>query len=88
MRARLTILETDREGGSPMLIEGIEARAIIDSRGVVRDHIGRHVAGRMDGTIPPAASPTLFARLGNFLALGWAAILLLLGLVVTRQRDR
>jgi apolipoprotein N-acyltransferase len=42
----------------------------------------------MDGLIPPAAAPTLFARLGNFLALGWALVLLLLGLVVSRQRDR
>ncbi|WP_305097341.1 apolipoprotein N-acyltransferase [Croceibacterium aestuarii] len=77
------------EEGLPILratTTGISA--IIDARGVVRDHIGRLRAGRMDGTIPPPAPPTLFARTGNLLALGWALLFLLAGLVVTRQRDR
>ena len=60
--------------------------AVIDARGVVRDHIARHVAGRMDGTIPPAAAPTPFARLGNVLALGWA-LLFLVGAFALRRRQ-
>ena len=81
-QARLRAIEE----GLPVLrstTTGISA--VIDARGVVRDHIARHVAGRMDGTIPPAAPPTPFAHLGNFLALGWALLFLALGLVVTRR---
>ena len=35
---------------------------------------------------PPAHAPTLFARLGNGLALGWAVLLLAVSLVVARRR--
>ena len=59
--------------------------AVIDPRGVVREHLGEHVQGRLDTVIPPAASPTLFARLGNMLALVWAVIFLSGGLVALRQ---
>ena len=58
------------EEGLPVLrstTTGISA--VIDARGVVREHLAQHVAGRIDGVIPAAAPPTLFARLGNLLPL-------------------
>ena len=50
------------EEGLPVLrstTTGISA--VIDARGVVRDHIGMHRAARMDGLVPPARAPTLFS---------------------------
>jgi apolipoprotein N-acyltransferase len=61
------------EEGLPVLrstTTGISA--VIDARGVVREHLPLNVAGRIDGTIPPAHQPTLFARLGALLCLAWA----------------
>ncbi|MBO0749709.1 MAG: apolipoprotein N-acyltransferase [Porphyrobacter sp.] len=84
-QARLRAIEE----GLPILratTTGISA--VIDSRGVVRDHLPLHRAGRIDGLIPPAAPPTLFARLGNGLPLGWALVFLLLALVAKRRRAR
>ena len=60
--------------------------AVIDAEGVVRESIPWRVADRRDGTIPPAAAPPLFARLGNPLSLGWAILLLGLCLVARRLR--
>ncbi|WP_323810544.1 apolipoprotein N-acyltransferase [Sphingobium baderi] len=61
--------------------------AIIDARGHVLRALGPHHAGFLDGALPPALSPTLFARLGN-----WAAFLLLLLLaglaIATRGSSR
>lgn len=76
------------EEGLPVLrstTTGISA--IIDARGIVRDHIGMHRAARMDGVIPPAAKPTLFARTGNILALCWAVVFLMIA-AVARWRSR
>ena len=61
---------------------------MIDARGVVREHIGRLRAGRIDGLVPPAEAPTLFARMGNLLALSWTLIFLFAGAVVSRRRGR
>lgn len=75
------------EEGLPVLrstTTGISA--VIDANGVVRQHIPRHRAERIEGTIPPAKSPTLFARLGNWLPLGWAIVLLAGSLVAMRRR--
>ena len=77
------------EEGLPVLratTTGISA--VIDARGVVRDHIGMHRAGRIDGLVPPAQPPTLFARLGNWLAIAWALALIGGSLVATRLRRR
>jgi apolipoprotein N-acyltransferase len=60
--------------------------AVIDPRGVVRRHFGRLQGGRIDGTIPPAASPTPFARLGHWLTLFWAMVFLVLAAVALRRR--
>ena len=75
------------EEGLPVLratTTGISA--VIDAGGVVRQHLGHGRAGRLDGLIPPARAPTLFAQAGNWLPLGWAAILLGLSLVASRRR--
>jgi apolipoprotein N-acyltransferase len=84
-QARLRAIEE----GLPILratTTGISA--VIDARGVVRQHVPMHRAGRLDGFVPPAAPPTPFARLGNVLPLGWAVIVLLLALVAMRGRAR
>jgi apolipoprotein N-acyltransferase len=77
------------EEGLPILratTTGISA--VIDARGVVRQHLPMHRAGRLDGVVPPAAPPTLFARLGNGLPLAWAVVFLLLARVAFRRRAR
>ena len=82
-QARLRAIEE----GLPVLratTNGISA--VVDADGVVRQHLGRYVAGRLDGIVPPAKPPTLFARLGNWLPLGWAILLLAASLVATRRR--
>lgn len=81
-QARLRAIEE----GLPVLratTTGISA--VIDARGVVRQHVPMHVAGRLDGIVPPAQPPTLFARLGNALPLGWAALLLAASIVAMRR---
>ncbi len=83
-QARLRAIEE----GLPVLratTTGISA--VIDARGVVRAHAAQNVAGRLDGLVPPALPPTLFARLGNLLPLGWAT-LLLIAAVALRPRRR
>ncbi len=61
--------------------------AVIDADGIVRQSIPRFTAARLDGYIPPAHPPTLFARLGNMLPLGWAFVLFVLTLVAMRRRQ-
>ncbi|RKF21597.1 apolipoprotein N-acyltransferase [Altericroceibacterium spongiae] len=61
---------------------------IIDARGVVRDHLRQHRAGRMDAFVPPAAPPTLFSRTGNILPLAWAIVFLVGAFVAMRRRGR
>ncbi len=75
------------EEGLPVLrstTNGISA--VIDADGMVRNSIATNVAGRIDGLVPPAHPPTLFARFGNLLPLGWAAVLLILTSVAKRRR--
>lgn len=75
------------EEGLPVLrstTTGISA--VIDADGVVRRHIRGHRAARIDGFIPQAKAPTLFSRLGNVLALGWALLILAASLVAMRRR--
>jgi apolipoprotein N-acyltransferase len=84
-QARLRAIEE----GLPILratTTGISA--VIDARGVVRQHLPLGRAGRIDGVIPPAAPPTLFATLGNILPLAWAVLILLLARVAIRRRGR
>ncbi len=77
------------EEGLPVLrstTTGISA--VIDADGVVRQFVPRFTAGRLDGLVPPSHPPTLFAQAGNWLALGWAFVLLACALVVARRRGR
>ncbi|KLI64905.1 apolipoprotein N-acyltransferase [Aurantiacibacter marinus] len=77
------------EEGLPVLRatnKGISA--VIDPRGVVRNYLGQNMTGRIDTVVPPAAAPTLFARMGNLLSLIWAAIILLTGIVAMRRKAR
>lgn len=77
------------EEGLPVLrstTTGISA--VIDARGVVRAHLGRGIAGRIDGLVPPAGEPTLFAIFGHWLSLGWTLALLAGSLVVSRRGAR
>ena len=62
--------------------------AVIDADGVMREHLGLRTAGRIDGFVPPPHEPTLFARLGNALSLGWAILLLGASLVAQRRGRR
>ena len=75
------------EEGLPVLratTTGISA--VVDANGVVRDVIPRHVPGRIDGIVPPAKPPTLFARAGNILPVTMAIVAILASLVATRMR--
>ena len=77
------------EEGLPVLratTTGISA--VIGPDGVVRHHLPMHRAGRIDGMVPAALPPTLFARFGNLLALGWAIVFLALAAVAMRRRPR
>ena len=76
-QARMRALEE----GLPVLrstTTGISA--VIDANGIVRSSIGPGMADKLEGFVPPAHTPTLFARLGHRLTLGWALVLIALGL--------
>lgn len=73
------------EEGLPVLrstTTGISA--VIDARGVVRQAVPTGEADRLDGLVPAASPPTLFARLGNALPIAWAVILLIAALAGPR----
>jgi apolipoprotein N-acyltransferase len=77
------------EEGLPVLrstTNGISA--VIDANGVVRGHFPKLQGGRMDGLIPPAAPPTLFATIGHWLTLFWAMVFLGLSGVALRRSAR
>lgn len=80
-QARMRALEE----GLPVLrstTTGISA--VIDANGIVRQHVPSGEAGKLEGIVPAAKPPTLFAQWGNALPLAWAALLLLLGLGMPR----
>ena len=84
-QARLRAIE---EGLAVLRSTTTGISAVIDANGVVRRSLPRHTAGRLDGLVPPAHAPTLFARLGNVLPLLWAALLLAAALLASRCRGR
>ncbi|XVJ64572.1 MAG: apolipoprotein N-acyltransferase [Sphingopyxis sp.] len=61
--------------------------AVIDADGRIRESLPMHAAGRIDTVIPPAHAPTLFARYGNMLPVGFA-LLLLAAAIAFRRRGR
>ncbi len=77
------------EEGMPVLrstTTGISA--VVDANGVVLQSVPQNAAGVLLGRIPKAHAPTLFARSGNLLALGWAVLLGVLSLVALRRAQR
>ncbi len=54
--------------------------AVIDASGVVRGTIAPGKADKLEGFVPPAHPPTLFAQWGHALTLAWAALVIALGL--------
>ena len=77
------------EEGLPVLratTTGISA--VIDPHGVVRRHFAQMSGGRIDGTIPRAEPPTLFARLGDWLPLAWALLAIAAALIASRRTAR
>ena len=80
-QARMRALEE----GLPVLrstTTGISA--VIDANGVVRGSIGPGLSDKLEGFVPAAKPPTLFARAGHWLTLGWALVLIALGLSLPR----
>ncbi|MFN3864485.1 MAG: apolipoprotein N-acyltransferase [Erythrobacter sp.] len=73
------------EEGLPVLrstTTGISA--VIDADGIVREAIGPGKAGKLEGVVPAARPPTLFAQWGHKLTLAWAAAFIALGLGLPR----
>jgi len=73
------------EEGLPVLrstTTGISA--VIDAEGTVRGTIAPGKADRLEGLVPAAKPPTLFARWGHALTLAWAALFLILGIAAPR----
>jgi apolipoprotein N-acyltransferase len=61
--------------------------AVIDADGRIRESLPMQAAGRIDTIVPPAHAPTLFARFGNILPVGFA-LLLLAAAIAFRRRGR
>lgn len=59
--------------------------AIIDAHGRIVAAAGMGEAKAIEAPMPPALPPTLFARLGNWLAFGVAALLVALALLLRRS---
>ncbi len=60
--------------------------AIINADGRIVKSLPLGKTGRIDGFLPKAKAPTLFARYGNILPLGFAALLLALSFLALAQR--
>lgn len=61
--------------------------AVIDADGRILASLPMHQAGRIDSFVPKAHAPTLFARYGNVLPVGFA-LLLLAAAIAFRRRGR
>ena len=61
--------------------------AVIDADGRILESLPMHTAGRIDTVLPQAHAPTLFARFGNMLPVGFA-LLLLAAAIAFRRRGR
>lgn len=59
--------------------------AVIDADGRVLESIPMHQPGRIDTLLPPPHAPTLFARHGNILSVGFALLLLALAIAFRRR---
>lgn len=61
--------------------------AVIDAEGRILESLPMHAAGRIDTVLPPPHAPTIFARHGNILPVGFA-LLLLIAAIAFRLRER
>jgi apolipoprotein N-acyltransferase len=59
--------------------------AVIDADGRIVESLPMHKAGRIDTTVPTVRAPTLFARSGNSLPVGFALLLLALAIAFRRS---
>jgi len=59
--------------------------AVIDADGRIVESLPMHAAGRIDSFVPKAHAPTLFARDGNMLPVGFALLLLALAIAFRRR---
>lgn len=60
--------------------------AVIDADGRIVESLPLGVSGRIDARLPAAKAPTLFARYGNILPLGFAALLIGFALLPLARR--
>ncbi len=60
--------------------------AVIDADGRIVESLPLGVAGRIDAHLPVAKAPTLFARYGNILPLGFAVLLIAFALLPLARR--
>ena len=61
--------------------------AIIDAHGRLLATVPQHQAGAIELPLPPALPPTLFARLGNWLAFLTAGLMILTAIAFRRRRS-
>jgi apolipoprotein N-acyltransferase len=59
--------------------------AVIGADGRLLESLPMHTAGRIDTALPPAHAPTLFARFGNMLPVGFALLLFALAIAFRRR---
>ena len=60
--------------------------AVIDANGRIVTSLPLGTSGRIDAVVPQAKAPTLFARFGNILPLGFAALLIAYALLPVARR--
>ncbi len=61
--------------------------AIIDADGQIVESLPHRTAGRIDARLPVAKAPTLFARYGNILPVGFALLLIAFALLPLARRN-
>jgi apolipoprotein N-acyltransferase len=62
--------------------------AVIDANGRIIKSLPLGTSGRIDAVVPQAKAPTLFARFGNILPLGFAGLLIAYALLPLARRAR
>lgn len=62
--------------------------AVIDANGRIIKSLPLGASGRIDAVVPQAKAPTLFARFGNILPLGFAGLLIACALLPLARRAR